>query len=336
MTNLIEIKSATAPPPAHSTSNEDRKHVRWAAERFYWAVLDGSSLPRNLSRRRRHEQLGYLFENVLPGVAIEEVQTAYAPIDGDEHKVIACGMRVAELHAALNADSAALTLAPAEMPTFVQYQVNADVDPGILNMLTGDLEPEAVRRSKRRAFVWGAAMLALLSGLLTLGLQRRVSHAWEQLVSIQQQERETLQRTLGSSPSSSAQPPHLRLMAELRQLQQTRQPSGGKHDRSFNLVGDFEKLMNGWPVSVFMQTESVVITDQSIAVRGRVPTMADVQVLTDALALDGWKLQQPQSTQVNDRAASGGGDGGAGATAVELSLRMERAADPALAKGNGS
>jgi len=337
MTNVIEslaVPGATSGVPA---ARMVQQHLRWPTERFYWAVLDGSSLPRNHSGRRRREQLGYLFENVLPGVSIEDIQTAYVAMDEDGQHVIACGVPTTMIREAVDGSSFSdiLTLSPAEIPQFVKSRERADVDPEQFNLLTGDLEPNAVRQSRRRMFGWAVAMLVLISGALTIGLQRRIAQSHEQLTAVQQQEGEIHRHVLGSIPAASSQPPHLRLLSELRQLQQTRQPSGGTLSPSIDIVRDFETLMSAWPESgsVFMQTESIVITDQSIAIRGRVPTMADVQVLADALTSDGWKLQQPQSNQVTDRSTK--------SSVVELSLWLDRASSavidsPGLAEAGGS
>ncbi len=62
--------------------------VRWPAERFYWALLDGGLLPR---RGRRRRQLGYLFERFVPGVAIEEVHAVYRAVPGARNRFLACG-----------------------------------------------------------------------------------------------------------------------------------------------------------------------------------------------------------------------------------------------------
>ena len=52
-------------------------HLRWPAERFYWAVLDASQV--SAVSGKLNQRLGYLFENFLPGVAIENVQAVYHP-----------------------------------------------------------------------------------------------------------------------------------------------------------------------------------------------------------------------------------------------------------------
>jgi hypothetical protein len=75
------------------------------------------------------------------------------------------------------------------------------------------------------------------------------------------------------------------------------------------------ELLKHWPSDVFMLTESVSITPESISIRGSTPESQDVQKLADSLGvLRGWQMQQPQ---VSSGAGGGGKDG------VQASLRAE-------------
>ena len=59
------------------------KRICWPARRFYWAVLDTTGLVRaRTGRGPTTTQLGYVFENVLPGVQIEQMHAVYRRLPG--------------------------------------------------------------------------------------------------------------------------------------------------------------------------------------------------------------------------------------------------------------
>ncbi len=269
------------------------RHVRWPAERFYWAFLDGGLLPRGEKRRR---QLGYLFERFLPGLAIEDVRAVYRAVPGARNRFLACGAPAEKLREQL--DAGALTLAPQALPAFVE----APLDPAEFNLLTASLLPEAVRRLRRRAVSLAITVVIGSCLLLIAGLERREraiqSHAAGALAA----QAAIIERALGpAAPGGSAQPAQVRLVAALRQLEQTRREDPavtGLLDCSV-VMSEFLKV---WPAGELrVSTESIVVAPDSINVRAIVATMGDAQLLADALdRLSGWRLLQPQSEARKD------------------------------------
>jgi hypothetical protein len=263
------------------------RHMRWAADRFYWALLDGGLLPRGGKRRR---QLGYLFERFLPGLAIEQVQAVYRAVPGARNRFLACGAPAEKLREQL--DSGALTLGPQSLPAFV----DAPLDPAALNLLTGDLLPEAVRRLRRRAVSLVVAAVIGCCLLLVAGLERRERAVEAHAACVLAAQAAIIERALGSAaPGGNAQPPQVRLIAALRQLEQTRREDPAAADvlDCSVVMSEFLKL---WPAALHVSTESIVVAPDSISVRAIVATMVDAQLLADALGrLSGWRLLQPQS-----------------------------------------
>ena len=272
-------------------------HVRWPAERFYWAVLDGSPLPGAswLAGRRRLKQLGYLFENVIPGVAIEEIQAVYRQLPSSGRRYLACGVPRERLREEL--DAQAVTLAPESMPSFIEEPL----DPAELNLLTGPFLPQAIRTARRRLLPAAALLLAACSALLTLGLERRVRATEAEAQAVLAAWAAILQEVLGAGAlQAGSQPPQLRLTAELRQLEQTRRDDPVAND-IVDCAVVLGRLLSLWPSDLSTRTESIAVAPESLSLRATVANMADAQRLADALRpLSGWQLEQPQSEAQRD------------------------------------
>ena len=279
----------------------DAPHLRWPADRFYWAILDASSLPGRLTgrSRRQHERLGYLFESVLPGVTIEEVQAVYQRLPGDTNRLLACGITRNELEQEV--DQCALTLSPQTAPAFVDERI----EPAALNLLTGRFLPGAVRRAHRRLTLSIGLVLTLCVVLVIVGLERRTSAQRRAHDDVLTARTAILEQALGSAapipgkgiPGAGAE---LRVTAERRRLEQTR-----SHDVAVSELHDsaqvLARLLGLWPSDVPAQTESLLINSTSITIRAQVPSMTDAQRLADALAgFPNWQLHQPQSESRRD------------------------------------
>ncbi len=268
------------------------RHVRWPAERFYWALLDGSRLPRWGKRR---SQLGYLFERFLPGLPIEGVQAVYRALPNARNRFLACGAPADKLREEL--DNRAVTLTPQALPAFV----HEPFDPAALNLLTGAFLPEFVRRLRSRATFLAAAVVIGCCLLLFVGLERRRVAVEAHTTGVLAAQTTIIERALGpGAPGASTQPPQVRLVAALRQLEQTRREdpaAAGVLDCSV-VMSEFLKL---WPAALHVSTESIVVAPDSVNVRAIVATMGDAQLLSDALGgLSGWRLLQPQSESRKD------------------------------------
>lgn len=315
------------------------RDLRLPSDRFYWAVLDAAPL-----KRRNPEQLGYLFEQVLP-VPIEEIHAAYVRIDRNMY--LACGMdraKLAALAAEHEAGDALLALGPAAVPELgadpSADETGVGGKAGSINLLTGDFEPKAVRRSRRRWLLQTAAIIALFAAILALGLERRIGQLNSQAAGLQQAQRGIYEQVLGAQAvrAGGSLPPSLQLAAELRRLRQTRQSAdspespGAGIPQLVDCAQTLASLLAIWPSEhagqsdLFMQTDSVVITPTSVSVRGFVPSTTDAERLVGVLTVAQLAKQRP--------AQSGGGRwisqqpqinaGGGANSSVQVSLQWRR------------
>ncbi len=279
-----------------ASTSHDTLHLRWPAERFYWAILDTSSMP--VSVRSRQERLGYLFESVLPGVAIEEVQTVYQPLPGDTKRILACGLPKKVLEDEV--DPSAVTLTPESLPSFLE----GSIDLARLNLLTGSFLPQAVRHLRRRWRLHVCLILTFCAALLIVGLERRTSVHRRTINDLTAAHDTIIKQVLGSDtafPEALPGAGELRLIAQRRRLEQTR-----SYDLPINEIDNaaaiLARLLALWPQDLHIQTQSIAITTSSITARASVPTMADAQTLADAFtSMNGWRLRQPQSEARRDR-----------------------------------
>jgi hypothetical protein len=286
----------------------DDSHARWPADRFYWAVLDGSVLGGAPVRgQRRRQRLGYLFESVLPGIPIESVHAVYERLPGDGERYLACGTTQSEL--ARGVSPGTVTLAPSSVPAFVAE----DVDAGGLNLLVGPFAPRPVRRLRRRQVMVALAGVVLCGASVTVGLERRVSALRREAADVAAAEQQVYELVLGPAAQASigtSFPPERRLVAELRRLEETRSdvaPVQETADCTLALAG----LLALWPGDVAVRAESVAVEPAAITIQGQVTAMSDAQRLADALEpLAGWTIGQPQSEVTRD--------------VVELTLRLTR------------
>ena len=289
-------------PPASPATHNVGHHAQWPAERFYWGVLDAKHLGRN----NRRQQLGFLFENIIPGTAIEEVQSTYCRIDQDTY--IACGVPSAEFASAELAD--AVTLSPSTLPRFIQERLGAQELSDRINLLTGPFTPKRLRSLHRAWILSVAVSLWLCAAVIVLGMERRVAAIRHQLKAVEDVRTELYKQAFTAQPVSSNQPNDLRLLGELRQLEQTRSPVVLSQGAA-NCVTVLSGLLQAWPDQVNALTESISITPEAITVRGQVPSMADAQNLADALKnLPDWRVTQPQSESRRDH--------------VDVTLRLDR------------
>ncbi|MCH8151422.1 MAG: hypothetical protein IH830_03500 [Planctomycetes bacterium] len=291
----------------------NQEHLTWPPERFFWAVLDASVLSsaRTKRWRRSSQRLGYLFEGVLPGLAIEEVHAVYRRLRGPSpgaglspgagtgagQRFLACGLTRSVLEQEV--DPQAVTLTPGSLPSFVEDEIELDR----INLLTGSFLAKPVRLLQRRWLLHGAVILIACTSLIIFGLERRVHGMQDQINGAVSTKGRLVEQLLGPAPSRSGaplQPGALRLTAELRRLQQTRSPdvAGTEMVDCSAILSD---VLVRWPKDVHALTDSLSVTPTSITIRAAVPSMADAQRLADAfVALPGWRLHQPQSEARQD------------------------------------
>jgi hypothetical protein len=275
-----------------------RPHVVWPAHRFYWAVLDASVVPGGLLRRRpSDEALGFLFESELP-VPIDRIHAVYVPVKAS--RFIACGiehdriLKSAELREAL-------TLSPEAFPSDLGTELDADV--GSINFLTVRHEPAPVKRERRRLLLESAAAIALITVAVAFGAERRIG-AWHRATGEVVSAREAVFNDLypPQSTAPSSQPPALRFVAELRQLERTRggavQSIGSDNPQSAHILA---RLFQQWPLQQPIMTESLSVTPESVTLVGLLPTAPAAQEFVSAFELpDQWEARQPQISAVAD------------------------------------
>ncbi|MCH8825286.1 MAG: hypothetical protein IH984_17455 [Planctomycetes bacterium] len=280
-----------------ASTDQQHKHLKWPSSRFYWAILDASCINNSHMRslRRKSQQLGYIFESYLPAVAIEDIQAVYRPLSSNVNHYVACGLPKELLDDGL--DPKAITLTPSELPSFIDQ----DCDPFQLNLLTDEYQPKILRQLHRRSTLLVCGIITICTILLIVGLERRTNAALKQIETLHDSQTKLLEQVFDSGSNiPGALPGALRITAELRRLQQTR--SGDRVSTEINASSLLlANLLSLWPGNIHVQTESISITQTSITIRAKVPTMADVQQFADALApLPSWQLKQPQSKANHD------------------------------------
>jgi hypothetical protein len=258
----------------------------WPADRFYWAMLDVSSLPPRLLGRPSPRRLGYLFERYLPA-PIESVHAAYTMIE--KGRVLACAVDRARLDQDCPSD--AIALAPRSPPPFI------DADVSGLNLLVGDYEPESISRRRARWRFELAAALVLIAAVILAGMHRRAQRHEAHLAATSAALAEVYDETLGPA-EPSAQPASLRLTAELRRLQQTR---GGVAVEPASAASGLAALLAPWPADLDVRTESVVVTESSMTLVVLLADNEEVQRFAASIAgVEDWTMIQPQVRSVRD------------------------------------
>jgi hypothetical protein len=280
----------------HARETQDGPQLTLPPQAFYWAILDASVLPSHTSAQRRQQQLGYLFEHVLP-VPIDQVHAVYSRLDGHSPRVLACAVQRDALDEQIrNQPAEPIALTPSDLPPYIEQNEDAArVDPNVLNLLTGPFEPPRLRRLRQ---LWLAAVVALIvvvSGLGLIGFERRVDALHVQRAAVEQTRQRLYEQVLGGQTIATARLPAERLLtAELRRLEQThRKPPEELQQTDVSaLLGS---LLARWPRSIHGRTSSLSVTDRLVTVRIQLPSTEDVQEVANALGrLDGWTARMPQ------------------------------------------
>jgi len=261
------------------------------ADRFYWGVLDASALPRRA--RSTPEQLGYLFESVLP-VAVDTIHAVYLPIGTD--RVLACGIDLDDLH-----DHAAqgwLTLSPEAVPGFISETLGEPIDPGRLNLLTGAFEPRWVRARRRGTTLIACAAILLCAGLILAGQSRRAARLLGHTRALESATAELYDAVL--PPSSSPLPPSARLTAELRLLDRTR-GTASPESGPVEVAPALAVMLASWPNDLHLTTDSLRASSTAITLSVRLPDEAAAERFERELrAPPGWSLSQPNVVRERD------------------------------------
>ena len=270
---------------AKSTSSMD---LRWPCERFYWCILDASLLP--AGEKATDERMRFVLEPELP-VPLDDVHAVFVPAAGNPAKVVACALPKEVLRRDVPAQ--ALTLGPSDAPAFVRDAFEKGLDPTKLNLLVGEFEPATVRSWRRRTTCAALAFVALAFALTLVGIERRAASARNDEESLRSRRESLVTSALGPPPPGHVLPPELRLAAELRSLRQTRRQSDTV-PASIDITDRLIDLLQHWPLDVPTRTESIVVSDTAIHVRGLVSENDAAQRLATATsALAGLRMSFP-------------------------------------------
>jgi len=218
---------------------------------LYWAELDTSVLPQ--ARRRDPVRLGYLFESVLP-CPIDTVHAVYA--HQSPSRAIACGIDRERLD---EYRSDAVTLRPDWLPTFLD-----GADHNAFNLLVGEYEPDPVRVLRRRWMAWSSAALLVVTGVISLGIERRVMQERRVQDRISERSDQIYSNSFGEE-ALRRQPAPALLVAELRRLRATRadSPEVTEEDSAALVLSRF---LRDWPTTVKTRTESIEATGGAVRV----------------------------------------------------------------------
>lgn len=279
----------------NAAATSDR-HIRWPADRFYWAQIDASVLPKTLVHRGPDtKRLGFLFEAVLP-VSIDRVQACYVPLGGRHY--LACGVDHERL--ATDLPRNALTLSPDSIPAGIAG--DREIDARSINLLTGAHEPAPVRRERRRYTIESAALAALVVLALVLGMERRIDALDRGVETIRQRRHSIHTELYGPGAAASVQPPSVRLLAELRHLERTHhEATTSSAVEPPRADATLTSLLSAWPRAHPVRTESISVTPTSITLIGLLPDADGAQAFISAFpAPPEWDANQPQIGAVGD------------------------------------
>lgn len=259
------------------------RHRTLSPERFYFALLDVSMLPR--TRFSQDEtKLGYLFEDVLP-CPIESVAASFVPIDAK--RVLACGI---ERDAFAQEDlEGAWTLGPASLPDAIVSEIgesNAESALAQLNVLIGEFEPKSLRQTRRRKTAWlvGAALIA--TALEIVGLESRMASLRDRLASIEAHETLLLDAALGkAAPGVGNAQRRAALIGEQRQLARTRgAKAAATQGYEVDVAARLASLLRAWPTDLLkIEIDSLAVDARGIEIRGSAKSAAEQQSLVEAL-----------------------------------------------------
>jgi hypothetical protein len=270
---------------AKSTSSMD---LRWPCERFYWCILDASLLP--AGEKATDERMRFVLEPELP-VPLDDVHAVFVQAAGNPAKVVACALSKEVLRRDVTAQ--ALMLGPSDAPAFVRDVFEKGFDPARLNLLVGEFEPSTVRSWRRRTTFAALAFVALAFALTVLGIERRATSARNDEERLRSRRESLVTSSLGPPPPGHALPPELRVAAELRALRQTRRQSDAV-PASIDITDRLIDLLQHWPLDVPTRTESIVVSDTAVHIRGLVSENDAAQRLATATsALTGLRMSFP-------------------------------------------
>jgi len=261
----------------------DSPHIRWPADRFYWAIVDRVPAGVHGRGRARDEAVRFLFEHVTP-VPVDDLAIAVQKIGhGNDGPWLVCGVERVRL--AESVTPATVSLTPAEIPAFLSKA--GHVNPKSLNVLTGADAPPAVQRVVRSTQQICMIGLILGAGLLAVGLELRTAHLRSLRDEMSAAREQIIETVFGDT--ASPLPPELRLTAEIRALD--RAPVTVRDtDAARTMEGMFEH----WPDQRSIRVYGLTVTSQMIAIEAQCDNVQSAQDLVTSLrGMPGWRAESP-------------------------------------------
>lgn len=275
------------------THSAQRAHSNYSlpADRFYWGVLNAAALPRRA--RSTPEQLGYLFESVLP-LPVETLHAVYVPIGSD--RVLACGIPLADLQD--HANQPWLTCSPETLPECIERALEGPIKPEQLNLLVGQFEPKNLGVHRRRTTYVACAAILLCAVMIAVGHSRRTTRAFQHTSALKAATSQIYAQVLPHSDNPL--PLSARLTAELRELDRTRGELTPESD-PIEITPPLAALLASWPNSLHLTTDTLSASPNAITLSVRLPDEVTAERFERELrAPPGWSLSQPNLVRERD------------------------------------
>jgi hypothetical protein len=251
---------------------------------FYWAelTLDGFD-PRLIGKRGTRSSLENDFAAHVP-VPIDELATAFVPLiasdpmtPGTSTRVLACGLPVSRL--AHPDASAAIEVAPSDLPAWARERASHSFALRDLNVLTGLHAPRSLRTARARLSLARNAAVALIATIAALGIGRWASEARQHAAEARSALLDLGTRAQDILPGQGDLT--MRARRELARLRATR----AQHARQgvLDASAALESFLAKWPADTKAKTAELTISASGITLRADVPDNQHAAALAAAL-----------------------------------------------------
>jgi hypothetical protein len=241
-------------------------------DRFYWSLLEApqwqrtGALPAGLMQA---------LEEDIP-LAAEELHAVGVP--AGDGLLLVCAARAGDLEA-LDADL--LTLAPESLPDFAPLGVDASS----LNLLVGAHEPGPIRRARMKRHLARAAAIALITGLISIGVARRAAHLDSLAQRAHAASAAAVQKLLpGGAPDT--------LALEVSRARRVADSSARVHPAP-SAAAALAALLRAWPTQAPSRPQSLAVTESGATVS--VSVEGDPTPFLKAMKPPpGWTMEEPR------------------------------------------
>ncbi len=262
-----------APPTPHC------ERLTWPSSRCYFALLDASRVPGG--ERVSEERLRFILEPELPE-PLEDVHAAFLRVSATQWIACAVPRRAIEAEVAASVVSLTPDAIPKQLLDAVAA-IEGSIAPSDFELLIGDYEPKTIRAWRRRCITGAITVVVVVLAIALIGVERRIRQAIGHAEKLRAQRFELVAKALGEAGAAASLPPELRLVAALRALRQTRR-QGDAIAPARDATDVLEQLLRSWPESLPTRTDSVVISETAVHVRGIVADSDAAQSLASATA----------------------------------------------------